>query len=174
MSDNTPRTIEHDTAGPAVLVLSLPTATRVIVGTDPATTTAVVSLTPATGDDDARATIDSATISAEGRRLRITAIHTLAPLPSSVPGVNIQGGTVIAGNIGGSGNIGMVSGTINGSHRTGRITGTGALVAHASVPTGSTVRIIADDAEVAISGQLGSVEVDTRGHVAIDLTGSAS
>ncbi len=164
---STPRTIEHNTAGPAVLVLTLPTASRIIVGTDPATTTAVVSLTPAAGDAAAQAAIDSATVTTEGWRVRITTSRTPAPIPSSIPGVTIQGSTVVAGNIGGSGNVGMVTGRITGS-------GTGALIAHASVPPGSTVRVSADNAEVSISGQLASVEVDTRGYVAIDLTGSAS
>lgn len=163
---STPRTIEHNTAGPAVLILTLPTATRIIVNTAPAATTTVVSLTAAAGDEAAQAAVDSATITAEGRHVRIKTSHTPTPAPASISGVNIQGSTVVAGNIGGSGNIGMVTST----HHATRISGSGALVAHASVPQGSIVRVSADHAEVAISGQLASVEAVTSGVVAIDLT----
>ncbi|MEU2043613.1 hypothetical protein [Nocardia niwae] len=164
MTGTAPRTITHGHTGPAYLTV-LVAVGRITITADTAIPTTTVTLTPRIpGDPAALAAIAAAEITERGRRLRVK----VPAAPVSTDGVHISGGTVIAGNIGGIGSVGVVTGIGAADHR-----GRGEVVAEVKVPAGSTVRLDLQRGSATVTGALASLEADINGALSVDLTNPA-
>jgi hypothetical protein len=167
------RTIMHDQDGPVRLKLWVPAGTVTITAAAEFTRAAVALTALTEGDQAGEQAITAATETRRGVHLevRIPEVTTAAPITTDIsgPGVRITGSTVVAGNIGGTGNVGSVSAQFAG----GGLPATRAALVQveARIPAGSRVQIDTPAAAVLIDGPLAVVDVDTQSG-AVDIAGA--